>query len=213
MLSLVKGILVSSLGIRGVGVALYGALSSSSAKEIKRKDLKIISSGPVLICDDKYDKYEFFLEPVKGSEVDLGTDITLRVYRTSTSNAGDKKIIPWGSKATENHAWSNWKMTFKEEKIGDVWTKDVGMIWYTSNHIIQGCADKGQHKIQLVDSSKNQGDNAGIEGTTIKLEIKEETCTQISNNTKECDIIFSSDSNLKWKEGFQPKIRYTSIAN
>lgn len=210
MLNLVKGLLVSSLGIGSLGVSLYGAIFSSNSKVIKKEDLEIISSGPVLTCDDKYDKYEFLLEPANSLEMDLGSGITLRVYKTS--NTGEKKIVPWGDKATENHAWSDWRMTFTSEKIDDIWTKEVGMKWYSSPFIIHGCKDQNRLHIQLINGSKNQGDNAGegIEGTTIKFEIKEENCTQ-DLNTRVCDINFSADSNLRWKEGFQPRVRYFSI--
>ncbi|RAO95008.1 hypothetical protein DNK47_01855 [Mycoplasma wenyonii] len=213
MLGLARGIIGVVLVGAGGGIVAYSSLSSKSNHFLNWKNKKLNTEGPILTCgDNKYDIYEMLIKVSEDGKNNMGLGLTVEfkvLKRDGDSSKQPSKIWirQWGANAKEGYEWGEWMITFndgKEEHIRYK-DKDYGNKFggFTVDYAIIGCKDA---KIELKKSGKGEEQ---IRNREIKFGIDEKSCKKETNSVT-CDLIFNSDSKLKWKEGFKPTITFNN---
>ncbi|RAO94864.1 hypothetical protein DNK47_02760 [Mycoplasma wenyonii] len=214
MFGLMKVVLAVALGVGGVGAVVYGVTSTKSSSnywDSWQKTLEGVGS-PILLCDEKADKYEGIMKVSEDGKNDMGLGLTVDFkatqwdYGVARTGEGESWTRKWGDRATGGNDWESWEIYFDKGKVDDLRYRDFGtrVEGYTVDNKVGSC---GASKIKLKESiSKNIGEK-GINSKDIRFTTDKNNC-QIETGSVACDIVFTSESNLEWVNGFKPKIKY-----
>lgn len=193
MINLAKGLLSLVIGVGGIGGIVYGVTTSL---DTQKEGLSV--TDPVLVCGDGYSQWKVLLKKAKDTENDLGEGLTFHIQTKSGKN------IPWGNKAKRSNDWADWRLNFKGKELNELWFREPETQDYHVTYLLSVCESS---QIELIDPAKNQQEKEGIKATTIRFKLDKSNCN--NPTTEGCSIQFDPTTNLKWKEGFNPKIKYT----